>query len=421
MPPQMSEGWGTAYFQVMVTLLVFAFGVPAVTAQFAVPEDIRRVLFRQTRARTCVALIVTLLATCLGGLSLVFVWGLHPCLQRVPDWKEWLAALSVSLAVVGSVLSWALTIYALSRKKLIAALGRKLFLDLKGGREDGSPISRGLPSRLVTCLRSSLPVLVRERSQSRSRDTRSKPPIVEDLVSLGERSHPGYQKDVVLESMDRVIRKLQFATSYAGYELAGLIRHLPRVVAGPNTHGARRNYESAAVILARARARADARWSSSEDSSALRTSMLDVARAALNQGFGEVTVSLMDSLENDREELLVLGREAIEVGEYGTAIYALDLLSRPSGQAGIPCDEAQHLVALIACFWSGSKPMKRLAANALDRLRSRFAPSAAQCLKQAFQYFYMLADFDLAAAIQNLLDDDERGLREGFAHSQDKT
>lgn len=78
MPPPLSEAWATAYVQILITLVVFALGVPALAIQLVVQDDIREVFHRRMRVTGWVtSLIVTLLA------FIAFVWVLHPPFKKV--------------------------------------------------------------------------------------------------------------------------------------------------------------------------------------------------------------------------------------------------------------------------------------------------------------------------------------------------
>src|SRR5919205_2083792 len=78
MPPPLSEAWATAYVQILITLVVFALGVPALAIQLVVQDDIREVFHRRMRITGWVtSLVVTLLA------FVAFVWILHPPFKKV--------------------------------------------------------------------------------------------------------------------------------------------------------------------------------------------------------------------------------------------------------------------------------------------------------------------------------------------------
>jgi hypothetical protein len=77
-PPQLSETWAAAYVQILITLVVFALGIPALAIQFVVQDDIREVFRRRMRITGWVtSLVVILLA------FIAFVWFLHPPFKKV--------------------------------------------------------------------------------------------------------------------------------------------------------------------------------------------------------------------------------------------------------------------------------------------------------------------------------------------------
>lgn len=78
MPPPLSEAWATAYIQILITLVVFALGVPALAIQLVVQDEIREVFHRRMRITGWViSLVITLLA------FIAFVWILHPPFKKV--------------------------------------------------------------------------------------------------------------------------------------------------------------------------------------------------------------------------------------------------------------------------------------------------------------------------------------------------
>jgi hypothetical protein len=78
MPPPLSEAWATAYVQILITLVVFALGVPALAIQLVVQDDIREVFHRRMKITGWIAsLVITLLA------FVAFVWVLHPPFKKV--------------------------------------------------------------------------------------------------------------------------------------------------------------------------------------------------------------------------------------------------------------------------------------------------------------------------------------------------
>lgn len=80
MPPPLSEAWATAYVQILITLVVFALGIPALAIQFVVQDDIREVFHRRMRITGWVtSLAVILLA------FIAFVWFLHPPFKKVSN------------------------------------------------------------------------------------------------------------------------------------------------------------------------------------------------------------------------------------------------------------------------------------------------------------------------------------------------
>jgi hypothetical protein len=70
---EVTELWAVTYLQILIGLLVFAFGVPGVLYEVLIPEPVRLIARRRSGSRWMPIALSTL-----GVASLLFIWVLHP-------------------------------------------------------------------------------------------------------------------------------------------------------------------------------------------------------------------------------------------------------------------------------------------------------------------------------------------------------
>lgn len=400
MPPQVTQAWGTAYFQVLVTLLVFAFGVPALALQFTIPEEIREILYRHTPAQRVVFLIAFILSVLLCGLSITFVWGIHPCIGPIPSWKEWLAGFFVSVALLAAVVSWWLAILTLSRARLVRIVERKVARALGGSGPGG-----GLLSSLHDVLRPVALLLVLSLRPLPGRRDGDETLLFCDYITLGERSPKGFRKQVVLDSVARVFRRIVDSAAYSGHELLPVMRLLPRIIVSPGSEGSEENFESACRFLrGTLHAIRNKEFEDREDGIALNRCATEVGVAAVRLGFEDATEASIALLRRNPLGLFALGREALRRGAQHVAAAALDVLQRPLGTSAADCEDVIFFLGLLSCLAVGGSQTQRRAVETARHFESRFKPSLNECLKATAGRFYEEAEFDVAEAAMNLLD-----------------
>ena len=159
MTPQLTETWGTAYLQIVIVLIVFAFGIPALIFQFTVPEEVRRVIHRHMKVPIYIVFIIVFILTI---FAVCFIWVLHPCSDYlVPHTKHIAGGAHITIAILMTVLFWWIYLGRFSRERIILTLkGKLLKVFLKKGY--------------------------------------LKQEVLTDILYLGEMSEPGYEKDQVL-------------------------------------------------------------------------------------------------------------------------------------------------------------------------------------------------------------------------------
>src|SRR5215213_3258132 len=69
----LSETWASAYVQILITLIIFALGIPALAIQLVVQDDIRTVFQRRWKWTMWIILVIGIF-----GAFISFIWILHP-------------------------------------------------------------------------------------------------------------------------------------------------------------------------------------------------------------------------------------------------------------------------------------------------------------------------------------------------------
>jgi len=369
-PPQLTEVWASAYFQVLAALLVFAFGIPALAVQLAVPEDIRLVLYRHTSARRLYFLGMIVLALLLCGVALFFVWSLHPCVGGSCElWKEWLGGTLVTVAFVAAVLSWWFTVLVLSRQLFVAMIRDKVTKALSSS--DGGDGSE----------------------------------LVEDFVGLGERSERGFQKDLLIKAVGCIARNVQGSPGYTGSEMCPLLRRFPRVLVSAGSAGSEDNYNLGVRVLRDALARSRHPQFAPLDSMVAHEALAELARGAVRNGFSLAVDSAIEAVAQHPPTVLAIGSVALEAGEFPAALSALDFLQRVTDAKRADQEELVYLMGMVACFWVRGDQLKRRAEATLAGLseHSWFVPAVA--LRYALDFFYDCGQYRIAGAVQRMFDD----------------
>ena len=209
MPPQLTETWGAAYVQLVVVLLVFVLGLPALMYQVAMPEDIRRIYYARVSLRPWLWLMDAIL---IAGVALAFVWVLHPCRTEVPDWTAYVSAGLVSVALVGVVAVLWLSSSRSGRSELVSEIQRQMV----------SRIHRqgALPESLVA-----------------------------DLAYLGEQGAHSREKQVVVDALGHIVSVITARSSYRGSELRQVVHALVDMLQSVSRPGDDGNYWGVVTIL----------------------------------------------------------------------------------------------------------------------------------------------------------------------------
>ena len=208
----LTEAWAAEYLEVIVNLLVFALGIPALILQFAVPEQLRIVSSRRLKWLRYSAFVISVLTT-LSALAFVWIRELHPYSSTSDSTNAGRAGASILTVVVVLILIfWLFQTKEHRRDAIVRRLQRRCRWGLR---------LRGfLPE---SCLL--------------------------DLTYLGEQGDPGREKSQVLNAFDDLAARVQDREQYAGDGLADLVQGVETTVAGGAKTGDLNNFHQVAGVL----------------------------------------------------------------------------------------------------------------------------------------------------------------------------
>jgi hypothetical protein len=359
MPPQLTETWGATYFHILIILLVFAFGIPALISQLIIPEEIRRIIHRHRLMR---GWFISTIVSLLGLFILFFIWFVHPCSgDPVSQIKSLLGGAFVTIALILTVLLWWNVLRRFIREKVINDLEKNL---KERFRKNGV-----LP---VDCLI--------------------------DLIYLGERGEPGYEKGLVLNALDGLAKNVQSSNRYVGYELEHILRNIDRILLNKEKFGSEENFQSAVCKLGDMLHRGQrANLPSDLDANLALRSLGRLGVATVELRYETTAQMILQATDSKDEVLFEIGLSAINSKRFLITTAALNKLEALTLiELPITSERTNNLLGLIAHFWGAGESARRRAEIFLSSNKNNFSPSLADCINQAIEYHYHIAQFETA-------------------------
>jgi hypothetical protein len=387
MPP-LTEAWAAEYLEVIVALLVFALGIPALILQFAVPDKLRLVSRTRLKVLRWSAFVVSFVMS-LGALA--FVWPLHPGsagatlaeqVSRADDTHSRAGAAIIVFIVFLTLVFWLIQTKEHCREAIIRSLRKCCMENIR---------RRGiLPERTLA-----------------------------DIVYLGEQGEPGHEKKQVLEALDGLAAGVQSREQYTGYELEGLIQGVETTTLGGARVGDLDNFLRAAEVIEHILLRLQRPDLSAAPDTAIalwtleRLGVVSLAlvpeRAALAvlQVVASAAERQNGAFQFATERLFSIGRAAlVDARCFLVAVAALSKLEA-SAERRTPLkgEVAADLLGLLAEFWASGDTARRHARSVLERVAGHFDPSLLDCMAAAIEHQYTTAHFDTADRLADMLQD----------------
>ncbi len=380
MPP-LTEAWAAEYLGVLVTLLVFALGFPALVLRLTTPEDVRHCIsHRGTMAQWIFLTSVLVL------LSAGFVWLLHPSSDTpLADWQEVAGNAAVTIVLVLTVIFWWSQMREHSRETVLQLLCRRCARNVR---------RRGiLPERTLA-----------------------------DIVYLGEQGEPGHEKKQVLEALDGLAASVQNRKQYTGYELEGLIQGIETTTLGGAGVGVLDNFLRAAGVIEHILLRLQRPELSAAPDTAIALWTLErLGVASLQLGSERAALAVLwvvasaaerqdGAFQFATERLFGIGRAAlVDARCFLVAVAALSKLEASAERRTLLKGEvAADLLGLLAEFWANDGTARRHARSVLERVAGYFEPPLLEGMKAAIEHQYRTAHFNTADKLADMLKDLEK-------------
>lgn len=351
--------------QILLALLVFALGIPALVLEATAEERVRHLVHRRVPQVPMMALMAVTLAI-VGGL--IWYSGARP------DQLFWFESYSLEK-----------TAKALTICLLIVFSLFWLFM-----------LKVDIRSLIVWFLSVGLWMQFVFRGTFRVAD-------VEDLIVMGESAPSGYEKNSVLSLMSRVVRRVVNAVDgYDGTILSPLFAGLVQVVTFTHRPGTAQNYVRTTEIVGESwESLRKRRFLKKPDGVALIEAASKLGEAAVKAGHETAALAFMNTIM-DEKVLFRIGLAALRDQRYRIAVSALTKLE-------VAADESnkltKELIGLAAYFCATGEHAASVGRSFSHRLDAQYTPEqVAEAGRRAAGEFCEIAEYAIADTIVAQLD-----------------
>lgn len=388
----MTESWEIAHLQIYITLIICAFGIPAIIYQNT-PDEVQRVINRVPHLKLRALLAIILAVVALTVITLYFIW--HPYFSTstaVPYSKGRTAAILISAAILLTLFCWLISFWTFSRMLVIGFLKHQI---LKRYRKGRSP----------------------QESH------------VDNLIYIGERGSPGYEKELVLRAIYDIVDFVLNLKTYKGSQLDHLLKNIPKVLIG--SHGL---IDSDSKLTVEMLSRIIDEYSrhkgnSNADAAGAVVLMKIIGVAAIERRVDSIARRIINKLrfieevslfQPSSQAILNIGVTAVNLRRFPistSALDGLDTLSTIGGQSEIKIDKCHDLVTLLASLYSSCVGAREHALRFLKRKQLEFTPSLRSCIQATIHKRSESSQFEFLEDLYSLLSSVKRDANENGEHS----
>jgi len=426
----LTENWAVGYLQVVVVLLVFAAGLPALILQIVSrAESLRPLSGYVTGLIFRYLASVVLILTVFAGL---FIWCWHPSSQKggwsnsrplvteffepplmdgpssdsgyhnraITDCDHFPAGLAITVALVLAVISWLILVLMLTERSMIRYMRSRPFPPFWPRSPSG-----GWGKRAVRRLKSF-------SSNWGRRKHKPKANVFEDLIVLGQSMESGRRKELVLDAAERMSEEVQESHAYTGRELTQLLRGFSRILAGKYRPGNVENFEQGVEVLEVVLRRISRRFPQKDllsilDARLAMRALEKLALAAIANGDYKTAQKIIESVSEDKLALFRIGVTALEAKQYLIADAVRNKLQAQIVRTLPIVGKNAHVLLGFMAHFRGEKGSSRRdrVERFLSMYEDSFSPSFFECLFDAYSYHRMMARFDTADAIAKWIDE----------------
>ncbi len=364
MLPQLTESWANSYLQISIILFMFSLSIPTIVFQLTQPEEIQRIVYRFMKWHL---FSYSLLIFFLMVQSLLFIWFFHPvstptsgkiaCVQDI-----WSASL-ITFFLLATTSVWLINLRKFTRDRVVNYLSKKIF-------------KRFERDKAILC------------------------DEIDVLVTLGERSEAGYEKEIVLKAIDQLFMKILNSPLYSGGSLEYLLRKYHKIVCSKDKPGYESDFQFTVNTLEKLMEQMDVKISSEEvriksDIILVYWLLTAVGKRASELRLSQVAKQIVSLISSDRKSLLEIGISAFKSGDFNTALHALNKLKYliPKESTG-ENQELSDYLGLLSYFWTGNKGTKRTASKFLNLIEREYSPIL-KYIERAIESHYQNVNYEI--------------------------
>lgn len=364
----LTDNWNITYLQIIVTVFIFLFGLPALIFQI-LSEDIRSVAWDKSWLRAGLfILLFTLLI-----ISLLFIWAFHQSDNLNIAWgRSLLANGLVSIVLFGIFAASWYGAGKVSRKKIVSNLQKKL---------------------------------IRQYHKKQSLDKEK----VDDLIYLGEQGMPGKEKELVLDTIANIMLQVQASEDYQGIELKRLIRGIPKILMAVGKPGSDLNfYQTSKKFKEIWNRLAQNDRLQSSDALLVTNALEQIGIAAAESKPESIVLAYLETASTIPSVLFAIGVIALQKHRFFIATAALNKLEALAEQSGDISGEKLddlYLLGLMAHFWQLGESAQQRIKQTLARLKGICRNSLRQTILHAAQNHYSMTNYVTADKLNSLAKD----------------
>jgi hypothetical protein len=386
----LTDTWAGIYLQVTSTILVFGLGIPAVIMQVIVPEDLRRIIHKR-RHYFKKGVYLILVAT---FSSLFFIWVLRPysdnksglmflvslgnnkCIQGIikvcAENQLLISNILMTLTISSALIFWRLQA-AYRRDRVLNYLKKECTKRIN---------KKGIPDEEALL----------------------------DISYLGEKGESGSEKELALEVLSQLVKKVLIQESYTGAGLKLIIKAINSTI---QDNGDITDFQKGISILKKIIEELQIRGHvfSPDMETALNT-IQTIGIVTLKKNYIQSALSILDAVtptvqKNEDTPLSVIrflfefGKEAVEENKMDIAVA---ILSRFEGlvisEQLIANEKTANYLGLLAHFWEANSSARERARVSLAEIH--FETTLKECIEESKKHHKVRARFDTVEKLDSM-------------------
>ncbi|NOU16976.1 MAG: hypothetical protein HOO91_05395 [Bacteroidales bacterium] len=371
MYPQISEAWGSGYMQVIVTLLVFALGIPAIIYSLFIPENIKKIVYKREKRFWFNSFIIYIVFS-----ILMFVWILHPCPDKVLNEN---LNLLTGLILTSVIIIICINFLRRLSKNIGEKTVKKIYFEFE---KQYKKTNRKIKTRTI------------------------ENEALYDLIDLGIYANSGHEKQLIIENLKKISNLILDNKPYKTQSLDDIIYGIEKIVLDKNKPG---NDDDVIEAVNFYKFIIDRLKESGEngdfDKELVLARICNIAVKTINYVSDDTTFIILNIIKNYKksEWIFNVGLVGMQNKKYIIALSVLSSLEELVELAGDKHNQdTYYLVGMISYFWFDGNSGQMRADKSFELLRDIHKVDVEQVLKQAQNFFYVTCEFETADKINEL-------------------